>query len=66
MRHSTQLRHEVAIVQRYLASLRTPAGDDRTHRFSRRAPADTAAAVARAAAAETAAAPRAARRPEAA
>ena len=37
MRNNAQLRHEVAVVQRYLASLRTPA-DDRSGRFTRRRP----------------------------
>jgi hypothetical protein len=56
MRDNTRLRHEVAVVQRYLASLRTPGADHRSGRFARRTPAATADAVAVARVAEAQAA----------
>jgi|UPI000482DEBC hypothetical protein len=46
MRHGAQLRHEVAVVQRYLASLRNLDRHRSGARFARRAPAPTAAPAA--------------------
>jgi hypothetical protein len=44
MRDTARPRHDVAIVQHYLASLRAP-DSDRTGRFGRRTPASTSTAT---------------------